>query len=272
MNAEMASIISSGTPSTISKTAHTPLRADPVKRMRSWPGTLSQLLRSHRSVPILGTYDLGMGTFVTIMGTPTHDSIAEALFGKTRRRVLGLLYGQPDKSFYLRQITRETAAGIGSVQRELERLTGAGLVTRAPLGNQVHFRANRDSPVFQELHGLMKKTSGLADVVRSALVKFEEKIHVAFVFGSVAKGSHSTYSDVDLLIVGDLGLREVIPLLSPMQDQLGREVNPTVYRPEEFRSLSETDNHFLGRVLREPRILILGTEDELARLAGKPLA
>ena len=243
-----------------------------MERLPGWPGSLSQVLRSHHNVPILGTYDLGMGAFVTIMGTPTHDSIAEALFGKTRRRVLGLLYGRPDESFYLRQITRETAAGIGSVQRELARLTGAGLVTRAPLGNQVHFRANRDSPVFQELHGLMKKTSGLADVVRSALVKLEEKIHVAFVFGSVAKGSHSTYSDVDLLIVGDLGLRDVVPLLSPVQDQLGREVNPTVYRPEEVRSMSENDNHFIGRVLREPRILILGDEDELGRLAGKPLA
>ena len=243
-----------------------------MKRVHGWHGSLSQLLRSHHNVPILGTYDLEMGAFVTIMGTPTHDSIAEALFGKTRRRVLGLLYGQPDKSFYLRQITRETGAGIGSVQRELDRLTGAGLVTRHPLGNQVHFRANPDSPVFEELHGLMKKTTGLADVVRSALGKLAEKIHVAFVFGSVAKGSHSTYSDVDLLIVGDLGLREVVPLLSPVQDQIGREVNPTVYRPEEFRSLSENDNHFLGRVLREPRILILGNEDELRRLAGKPLA
>lgn len=236
------------------------------------PAALSQLLRSHHSVPILGTYDLRMGAFVTIMGTPTHDSIAEALFGKTRRRVLGLLYGRPDKSFYLRQITRETAAGIGSVQRELDRLTGADLVTRHPLGNQVHFRANRDSPVFEELHGLMKKTTGLADVVRSALVKLEQKIHVAFVFGSVAKGSHSTYSDVDLLIVGDLGLRDVVPLLSPVQDQLGREVNPTVYRPQEFSSLSRDDDHFLGRVLQEPRIFILGNEDELGRLAGEPLA
>lgn len=169
------------------------------------------------------------------MGTPPRDSIAEALFGKTRRRVLALLYGRPDESFYLRQITRETGTGIGSVQRELERLTGAGLLARDPVGNQVHFRANRDSPVFEEFHGLMKKTAGLAGVIRSALVKLEQKIHVAFVFGSVAKGSHSTYSDVDLLIVGDLGLRDVVPLLSPVQDQLGREVNPTVYRPEEFR-------------------------------------
>jgi len=196
-------------------------------------------------VPILDTNDPDLGTLVTIM---------------------------PDKSFYLRQITRETGTGIGSVQRELGRLTGAGLITRAPLGNQVHFRANQNSPVFEELHGLINKTTGLADVIRSGLVKFAEKIHVAFVFGSVAKGSHSTYSDVDLLIVGDLGLRDVVPLLSPVQDQLGREVNPTVYRTEEFHSLSEDDNHFLGRVMREPRIFILGNEDELGRLAGKPLA
>lgn len=229
-------------------------------------------LLSQLNVPILDTYAPTMGTLVTIMGTPPHDSIAEALFGRTRLRVLTLLYGRPDESFYLRQITRETGTGIGSVQRELERLTGAGLITRAPLGNQVHFRANQDSPVFQELHGLINKTTGLADVVRSALVELAEKIHVAFVFGSVAKGSHTTYSDVDLLIVGDLGLRDVVPLLSPVQDQLGREVNPTVYRPEEFRSLGENDNHFLGRVLRQPRIIILGTEDELGRLAGKPLA
>jgi predicted nucleotidyltransferase len=228
------------------------------------------IAESH-NVPILDTNDPTIGALVTTMGTLPHDSIAEALFGKTRRRVLTLLYGRPDISFYLRQITRETETGIGSVQRELERLTGAGLITRAPLGNQVHFRANQDSPVFQELHGLINKTTGLADVVRSALTELAEKIHVAFVFGSVAKGSHTTYSDVDLLIVGDLGLRDVVPLLSPVQDQLGREVNPTVYRPEEFRSLSGNDNHFLGRVMREPRIFILGNEDELGRLVGKPL-
>ena len=224
-----------------------------------------------QNVPILDTNDPKIGALVTIMSTQPHDSIAEALFGKTRRQVLTLLYRRPDTSFYLRQITRETGTGIGSVQRELERLTRAGLITRAPLGNQVHFRANQDSPVFQEIHGLINKTTGLADVVRSALVELAEKIHVAFVFGSVAKRSHTTYSDVDLLIVGDLGLRDVVPLLSPVQDQLGREVNPTIYQPAEFRSLSQDDNHFLGRVMRDPRIFILGNEDELGRLVGKPL-
>lgn len=126
--------------------------------------------------------------------------------------------------------------------------------------------------MFRELHGLVEKTSGLADVVRAALTSLEENIHVALIFGSVARGSHTTLSDVDLLIVGDLGLRDVIPRLSPVQDRLGREVNPTIYRPEEFRSLCQNDHHFLGRVLREPRILLLGDEDELGRLAGESLA
>ncbi len=200
------------------------------------------------------------------MGT-ARDSVAEALFGKTRRRVLALLFGRPHETFYLRQIARETGAGVGAVQRELDRLTQAGVITRAPDGRQVYFRANPDTPVFDELQGLMAKTAGIADVLRSALLPLE-KIDVAFIYGSVASGSHATYSDIDMMIVGDVTLHELLPLLRPAQERLAREINPTIYTPGEFLSKRGGRQHFVSRVLDEPKIFIIGADDDLERLAG----
>ncbi len=200
------------------------------------------------------------------MGT-AQDSIAEALFGKTRRQVLALLFGRPQDAFYLRQIARETGTGVGAVQRELDRLTRAGVITRAPDGRQVYFRANPDTPVFSELQGLMAKTAGIADVLRSALFSLE-KIDIAFIYGSVAKGSQTTYSDIDMMIIGDVTLHELLPLLRPAQERLAREINPTIYAPDEFRSQLADQQHFVSRVLEEPRIFIIGADDDLERLAG----
>ncbi len=207
-----------------------------------------------------------LGTFVTIMGT-TKDSIAAALFGKTRRHVLALLFGRPHEAFYLRQIARETGAGVGAVQRELDRLTQAGVITRAPDGRQVYVRANPDTPVYHELQGLMAKTAGIADVLCSALLSLE-KIDVAFIYGSVARGSQTTHSDIDMMIIGEVSLHEVLPLLGPAQERLAREINPTIYTPDEFRSKRADRQHFVSRVLEEPRIFIIGADNELERLAG----
>jgi predicted nucleotidyltransferase len=200
------------------------------------------------------------------MGT-TKDSVAEALFGKTRRQVLALLFSHPHKAFYLRQIARETGAGVGAVQRELDRLTGAGVITRAPDGRQVYFRANPDSPVFAELQGLMAKTAGIADILRSALLPLE-KIDIAFIYGSVARGSQTTYSDIDMMVVGDVTLHELLPLLGTAQERLAREINPTIYTLAEFRSQLADRQHFVSRVLEEPKIFIIGADSELERLAG----
>ena len=204
----------------------------------------------------------------------TPDRIAETLFGKARRRILGLLYGQPEQTFYLRQIARLTDLSPGAVQYELAALTEGGLVTREEVGNQVHFQANPVCPVFDELRRLMEKTTGLADHVRAALAPLAEegKLSHAFIFGSVASGNQAANSDVDLMVIGDVKLREIAPALRPVEDRIAREINPSVYTRDEFTKRIASDDHFIGSVLREPRIPLLGSDDELDDLAGESVA
>ena len=206
------------------------------------------------------------------IGTP--DRIAETLFGKARRRILGLLYGQPEQTFYLRQIARLTGLSPGAVQYELAALTGAGLVTREEIGNQVHFQANPDCLVFDELRRLMEKTTGLADHVRAALAPLAEegKLSHAFIFGSVASGNQTANSDVDLMVIGDATLREIAPALQPVEDRIAREINPSVYTMDGFTKRVASEDHFISSVLRGPRILLLGSEDELDDLDGESMA
>lgn len=203
------------------------------------------------------------------MGTSV-DRVAEALFGHTRRRVLGLLFGRPGESFYLREIVRLTGAGIGAVQRELKQLTDAGLIRREIRGRQVYFSANSDAPVYLELRGLLTKTTGIADVLRAALRPFVEKkmIVIAFIYGSVASGKQGSRSDVDLMIIGDLKLSELMPVLRKTQDELGREINPTIYGPQEFHAKLLKDKHFVRNVVANPKLMLIGTTDEFKRLAG----
>jgi predicted nucleotidyltransferase len=207
------------------------------------------------------------------MSTPTPDQAAAALFGQTRRNVLALLFGRPQESFYLREIARETGAGTGAVQRELARLFKAGLVQRIPRGNQVHFSADPESPLFDELRSLVAKTAGIADVLRSALLDFwhSKMIMIAFIYGSVAIGDQRSSSDVDLLIVGPLNLKDLVPVLREVQRQLGREVNPIIYRPEDLRGALTKRAHFITRVMSGPKIMLFGNADDLEQLAGESL-
>lgn len=202
------------------------------------------------------------------------DEIASSLFGRTRRNILALLFGRPDEAFYLRQVARETGAGVGAVQRELAGLTRAGLITRTPRGIQVFFQADRSSPVFSEIKSLMEKTTGLADVVRSALAELDARglVAFAFLYGSVATGTHGPSSDVDLMIIGDTKLLELIPAVREAQDRLGREINPTVYPVAELQDRLKARDHFISRVLERPKIMLIGTENELEKLAGVSLA
>ena len=204
----------------------------------------------------------------------TPDRLADTLFGKARRRVLGLLYGQPEQTFYLRQIARLTGLSPCAVQYELAALTGAGLVTREEIGNQVHFQANPDCLVFDELRRLMEKTTGLADHVRAALAPLAEegKLSHAFIFGSVASGNQTANSDVDLMVIGDATLREIAPALRPVEDRIAREINPSVYTMDGFTKRVASEDHFISSVLRGPRILLLGSEDELDDLDGESMA
>lgn len=208
----------------------------------------------------------------SILPTKREVEPTTELFGRTRRRVLGWLLGYPGEAYYLRQIVRYTGAGQGAVQRELALLTRAGLLRRTVQGRQVYFQANRESPIFPELQALFLKTAGVADVLRGALAPVTERILVAFVFGSAARGQLRADSDIDLLVVGDVPFEGVANALAEAQKRLGRDVNPTVYPPGEFRAKVRAGHHFLTTVLQEPRVFVIGGPDELGGLGAKRLA
>lgn len=191
--------------------------------------------------------------------------IAEALFGRTRRAVLALLFGRPEEAFYLREVVRLTGGGTGAVQRELTSLVRAGLARRDVRGRQVYFSADTRSPVYPELRALLAKTAGIADVIRAALQPFaaQKRISIAFIYGSVASNSHGPASDVDLVIIGGVSMTALAPTLRKLQEALGREVNPTIYDAAQFRAKARAGAHFVRRVLEGPKVMLIGTEDEL---------
>lgn len=198
------------------------------------------------------------------MGTPTPErGLSSALFGKTRKAVLGLLYAHPDRSFYLRQIARATRAGQGAVQRELGRLVEAGIITRSGTGRQVHFQANRQCPIFAELQGLMMKTAGLADVLRSALSPLAGELDLAFIYGSQATGSATVSSDIDLLVVGNVDETKLHRAVSQAERQLLRSVNYTLLSQDEFTRRRKATSGFLARVLGGAKIPIAGSAHEV---------
>jgi predicted nucleotidyltransferase len=202
------------------------------------------------------------------MGMKTKNSIGlgEALFSKTQRQVLGLLFGDPEKSFYANEIVRFAGVGIGTVQRELEKLSGVGLLLVRKVGNQKHYQANRKSPIFQELRGIVLKTFGVADVLRQVLEGFREQIVVAFIYGSVAKGTDKAGSDIDVLIVTEsLSYAEVFAAMAEAEEGLGRTVNLTLYNPKEIQDKIEAASSFLNRVLEQPKIFLIGTENEIPK-------
>jgi predicted nucleotidyltransferase len=197
---------------------------------------------------------------------------AAVLFGQTRRRVLGWLLGHPDGAFYLRQIVRQTGAAQGAVQRELNALTSAGIIQRTVEGRQVYFQANQESPIFPELRSLFLKTAGASDVLREALAPLADRIVVALIFGSAARGELRSDSDIDLLVVGDAPFAAVAAALKEAQERLGRDVNPTVYPADEFSAKIRGGHHFLTSVLQEPHVFVIGGSDELGGMGAERLA
>lgn len=191
-------------------------------------------------------------------------STADALFPAVRQRVLAVLFGSPDRSFYANELIALARSGTGAVQRELASLLAAGLVTVRDQGNQKHYQANAASPVFAELRGLVLKTVGLADVLRAALAPLEDQVAAAFVYGSVARQQDTAASDVDVLIVSDaLGYAEVFGALESAAQTLGRAINPTLYTRAELARRRAQDNAFVTRVLDQPRIWLMGDEEVL---------
>ncbi|MGA3325917.1 MAG: nucleotidyltransferase domain-containing protein [Terriglobia bacterium] len=206
------------------------------------------------------------------MDTAPNPSLASALFGRTRRAVLGWLYAHPDESFYLRELARNAGAGLGAVQREVKRLAEAGVIRRTVRGREVYYQADSRCPVFVELKGLIVKTWGLADILKSALGPLASRIRVAFVYGSFARRQERRTSDIDLMIVGEATFAEIVSALGPTQALTGRELNPTVYPPGEFQSKLVAGHHFLKGVVKAEKIFLIGDDRELERLAEKRLA
>jgi predicted nucleotidyltransferase len=191
--------------------------------------------------------------------------LADALFSTSRQRVLGLLFGQPDRSFYATELINLTAGGSGAVQRELAKLEATGLVVVTRQGTQKHYRANPDSPVFGELCGIARKTFGMTEPLREALAPVADRIRAAFVYGSVAKRSDTALSDIDLMIVSDtLSHQEIFMSLAAASAKLGREVNPTIFTTAEMESHQRERNSFITRVLAQPKLWILGGEHALS--------
>jgi predicted nucleotidyltransferase len=193
--------------------------------------------------------------------------LGDALFSKTQRRVLGLLFANPDRSYFANEIFRLAASGIGAVHRELTALERAGLVTSRRVGAQKHYQANRNSPIFDELRGIIVKTFGVADVLRDELAPLAARIRAAFIYGSIAKGGDTSSSDVDVMVIAD----ECVvfrPLLRrhSRRTSFGRKVNPTIQSRAELNRKLDRREAFVSRVLEQPKIFLIGSEDEL----GKP--
>ena len=196
-------------------------------------------------------------------GTPS-TGVVDALFGKVQQRVLGVLFGNPRRSFYANEVIALASSGTGAVQRELRRLEASGLVTVTRVGNQKHYQANSGSPVFEELRALVLKTVGLADILRVALAPLSRDIRAAFVYGSIAKGQDTAASDIDLMVVSDrLTHAELFAALEQATAQLGRQVAPTIYSTKELAKRMRQENAFVMRVLAQPKLWLIGDERDL---------
>ena len=195
-------------------------------------------------------------------------NLGTLLFGAYRRQVLALLLMHPEQSFHVREIARITGKPAGTLYRELSSLAEAGLLVRSPFGNQIHYRANPACPIYEELRGILRKTFGVADVLRDALEPVADQIEVAFVYGSVARGEERAASDVDVIVIGKLKFSDAVLALSPAEELLRREVNPHVYSVREFRKKAADGEPYLVRVVQNPKIYLMGNDHDLGKLAG----
>ncbi|MDM0115553.1 nucleotidyltransferase domain-containing protein [Variovorax sp. J22R133] len=215
---------------------------------------------------------LNLGTTMPKMGTsaasrsapPEGGGLGDALFTTTQQRVLGYLFGQPERSFFAKELINLTGSGSGAVQRELKHLADSGLLTITPVGNQKHYQANPTAPIYDELCGIVRKTFGLAGPLREALEPLREQIEAAFVFGSVAKKSDTAASDIDLMLISDdLSYGELFLALDEVSSRLGRTVNPTIMTGRELMQKHKNKESFVERVMAQPKLWVIGGADAL---------
>lgn len=200
-------------------------------------------------VPFLGPFEPAMSTI----------PLSDALFSATQQKVLGLLYGRPDQSFYANEISRWAQVGKGSLMRELARLHSSGILTMSRQGNQTHYQANPECPIYAELLGIVRKTFGIAEQIRAALAPSAEQLVWAFVYGSIAKGSEHAGSDVDLMLIGEnLNYSDLMERLLPVEELLGRTINPTIYTLADWQAKKAAGNSFVARVEQQEKIDLIG--------------
>lgn len=207
--------------------------------------------------------------------TPSRDPATAALallLSPLRQRVLGALLLEPALDFHLRELARLTGCHAGTLARELEKLAQAGLLRRAPQGNQVRYQADAEHPLFPELAAMLRKTQGLVPALREALGPLEGQVQLAWVHGSVARGTATVHSDIDLLVIGTVDFTALVRRLFPLHEALRREVNPALYAPAEWTRRWHEGDGFARELMESPRIWVKGNEHDLAELVGHPAA
>jgi len=193
--------------------------------------------------------------------------LLDALLPKTRQGILAAIFMQPDKTWYASELARRMGVPSSSLQRELADLTQVGLLKHSRQGRMAYYQANTASPVFTDLRGLLLKTAGLVDVLADALKPLKGRVHLAFVYGSIARNEDTSESDIDLMVIGKIEPADLALPIRHARTVLGRDINPTVYTPAEFDRKRATKDHFLTQVLSQPRLLVLGREDDMGRAA-----
>jgi len=193
-------------------------------------------------------------------------SLAEILSSKIRAEIFRLLFGTSGQPLHMRDIERKSGFAIGTIQGELKKLSGLDLVLKEKDGNRTYYRANKNHPLYSDIHNLVLKTTGLVDVLKNALET--KKIKLAFVFGSFARSEEKAGSDIDLMVIGNLGLLDLTKLLANTQETLFREINPHIHSEEEFREKIKENDHFISQIVAGPKIFVIGNEDELKAMAG----
>jgi predicted nucleotidyltransferase len=240
-------------------------------------GVASAFCTCHSAAPAAALGRANRNVFLKVEATqfgvyPTHIgydmqqnlSISNALFSKVQQRVLALIFGSPERSFYTSEIVRTVNSGTGAVERELSRLQRSGLVDVEHIGNQKHYRANPNSPVFGELQSIVFKTIAIKEQLRKSLERYAERIKIAFVFGSVASQTDRADSDIDVLIVGDeLNYTDLYTALQGAESVLSRKVNPIFLTSRQWRRKASEKGSFLGKVNAAPKLFVFGSEEML---------
>jgi len=215
-------------------------------------------------IPSMGTYNrkINSGKAQSKLHNPTkskYSVITDALFSSTQKKLLTIFFSRPERSFYTREIIALVDSGSGAVQRELNRLGESGVLTVKTIGNQKHYQANAESSIFSEIQGIVIKSFGIVDTIRYGLQSLKADISCAFIYGSLAKGTMHARSDIDIMLIADnLTLSEIFSVIKPIELQLEKNINPIIYKKDEFFSRIKTKNHFLTKVLEGDTIPLIG--------------